>query len=767
MRVTLIGADFEENIGVGMIAAAAMEAGHEVDVVPFNTPDQAAEVARRALAGRPDVVGLSIQFQHRAHEFLGLSRRLRAAGFEGHVTSGGQFPTMAWREVLAGQHGVDSVVLHEGERTFVELLDALESSRRTAEIPGLAVLSDDGVPLRTEPRRLIEDLDELPFSVRYREHDRHFGVPFIPIMGGRGCWGNCVYCSITSFYRDAREHGGGKLLRQRSPKDVAAEMAVLWHRAKGPCLYCFHDDNFLSPRPSDTLERVRAIRAELDGFGVGKIGMIGKARPDTVTPELMRELRALGVIRLYIGVENASVEGGAHLSRGKQGQRIRAALSACKDAGIFACYNLLIFEPETTLGHVRENIAFIRDHRGHPVNFCRAEPYFGTPLHRGMERAGDLGGSYLGFNYRMRDDRAELLFRVCASAFRERNFAAYGVANRTMGLGYGMNVLEHFHDDRPEWVGKLRRRVDNVTEGITSESADFLERALDLVEDADPGDWDRVERSTVLLGLEIAAADGRWHHTLDRLYAEMNEVEAKRKEQSDPLAASRQQLSRLAKAVALTASLGLGLSTLEACGCSDPLPGDAGMDATVADPPPPDAGMDSMVADPPPSDAGMDSMVADPPPSDAGIDAPFVADPPPPDAGVDAPLVADPAPFDAGMSALEPELRQRLDVIDQWRDTTPRRARRTDDIPFYDPPDIQLALELDGERVLATIEGGPESMSTRWRADGEILGEGRSVAWIPAHPDDRLRVAVRSRGGVAVVSRGVSDCGWQAPPRSS
>ena len=89
---------------------------------------------------------------------------------------------------------------------------------------------------------------------------------------------------------------------------------------------------------------------------------------------------------------------------------------------------------------------FIRDHADHPVNFCRAEPYFGTALHLDMVKAQHLGGSYLGYNYRIEDDRTELVYRICAAAFRERNFAPAGVANRYMGLGYAANVLTRFYD---------------------------------------------------------------------------------------------------------------------------------------------------------------------------------------------------------------------------------------------------------------------------------------------------------------------------------
>ena len=42
---------------------------------------------------------------------------------------------------------------------------------------------------------------------------------------------------------------------------------------------------------------------------------------------------------------------------------------------------------------VRENVKFIRDHASHPINFCRAEPYFGTQLHTQLAKEQDLGGS--------------------------------------------------------------------------------------------------------------------------------------------------------------------------------------------------------------------------------------------------------------------------------------------------------------------------------------------------------------------------------------
>ncbi|NOY92758.1 MAG: B12-binding domain-containing radical SAM protein [Deltaproteobacteria bacterium] len=786
MRVTLVGADFEENLGLGMLSACARRAGHRDFVVPFDEPGSVNEVVRDVLATRPDVVGLAIQFQHRAAEFLDLARRLRRAGFEGHLSCGGQFPTLAAEDVLRHNDAVDSVVLHEGEQTLPALLDALDAGTPLSDVAGLALRDEDGAMLRTPPRPLLRDLDELPFPTRYRPHARHMGVPFIPIMGGRGCWGACAYCSITSFYRDARAHGGGPMLRHRSPEDVATEMALLWHAAGGQAVFCFHDDNFLLPKPEASLKRIRAIRAALDDLGVGKAAMIGKCRPDSLTPELAKELAALGVIRLYVGVENASQRGSDHLNRKNQTACVSQALRACREAGIFVCYNLLIFEPDARVDDIRENVAFMRDHAQHPVNFCRAEPYVGTPLCGDLESRKNLGGSYLGHGYRITDDQTELLFRVCSSAFRQRNFEASGVANRSMGLGYSLKLLEFFHESAPGPLASLQRRSLQLTRAIVLETASFLDTAMVLVEQC-AADEDALMRETALLGLRVAAADRVRHAELDAIHADFARLVTSTRE---PIRERPKPPPRLL-ALAQTALLGASLATwTEACSCepiqqiiehfnptpvvdpvvppADPLPIDP--PTLVNDPLPLDPPPQIEVTDPAPMELPTTEqdttrsttmrhrrrrpprpypIVNDPVPRDFMREQVPPNDPPPPDMPLPDPVPRDPPSMHKAAST-DKLLTTRL--IDQWRDTTQRRAMRSNDLAMHAPPVVSLNARREEGIVHVSLLGGPEQISLRWEGDGAIEGEGRGVRWTPETPTDQIRVAVRSKGGVAVVA---------------
>lgn len=91
-------------------------------------------------------------------------------------------------------------------------------------------------------------------------------------------------------------------------------------------------------------------------------------------------------------------------------------------------------------------------------------------------------------------------------------------------------------------------------------------------------------------------------------------------------------------------------------------------------------------------------------------------------------------------------------MIDQWFDTSPKATVRTVDLPLFDPPRLKLKARREGLAVQVSLEGATVPVSTRWEAEGEIIGSGLVVEWHPQGPTDRVRVAIRSRGGVAVLS---------------
>ena len=91
MNVALIGAELEENLALRYIASSLEACGHNVDIVPFNSEQDTESAVRQTLAFEPQIVGLSMIFTARGREFCRLAKRIREAGFRGHVIAGGPF----------------------------------------------------------------------------------------------------------------------------------------------------------------------------------------------------------------------------------------------------------------------------------------------------------------------------------------------------------------------------------------------------------------------------------------------------------------------------------------------------------------------------------------------------------------------------------------------------------------------------------------------------------------------------------------------------
>jgi len=78
MKVVLIGAELEENLGLRYIASSLEVCGHSVAIIPFNSEQDQESAVRQALAFEPQIIGLSMVFTSRAREFCRLARRVSA-----------------------------------------------------------------------------------------------------------------------------------------------------------------------------------------------------------------------------------------------------------------------------------------------------------------------------------------------------------------------------------------------------------------------------------------------------------------------------------------------------------------------------------------------------------------------------------------------------------------------------------------------------------------------------------------------------------------
>src|SRR5690554_4733078 len=231
-----------ECLSLEMLAAIAKRDGFHVKIIDFNLEQiSMAEFQKILVALNPFIIGitlteLSIDITHE------LLSSIREKLVDIHITVGGYYPSYNYAEILQRYCEIDSVVRGEGEITFSELLFHVSNSKDWKEIAGIAYRQKNEIKV-TAPRKLINDLDQLPFADReYYYTNKNKLIRDIPhIYSSRGCFGHCSFCSIHPFYGMSNEN---KKWRSRSPKKVIEEIDRL-NNNYGYNEFVFFDDNFI------------------------------------------------------------------------------------------------------------------------------------------------------------------------------------------------------------------------------------------------------------------------------------------------------------------------------------------------------------------------------------------------------------------------------------------------------------------------------------------------------------------------------------------
>ena len=400
MKVLLVGAELEENLALRYLAAALERAGHTAVFATFDRESDTAGVLEIARREGPAMIGMSMTFQFRAKQFGALAKALRDDGYRGHVTGGGHFPTFAWRECLEAFPAIDSIVRHEGEETLVEMCEALAARKTLGGIRGVAYRTDDGAIVANDPRPLIEDLDALPFPKRIGQPQLHLGIPTAFLVGTRGCFGHCTFCCIHAYLKSA----GGQMYRVAQRRRTSPTRWPSSGATRGARMFVFHDDDFFTRDHERDYARLVALRDALRARGVNDIAVVVKARPDDVDARVFDVLEDIGLLRVYLGIEAGSTQGLRMLGRGVDIAENRRALELLRARDVYACFNMLIFDPEST--RPRRSARASRSCASTPrcpMNFCRTEIYVGTPLMTKLEREGRLIGDVFGWDYDIRE----------------------------------------------------------------------------------------------------------------------------------------------------------------------------------------------------------------------------------------------------------------------------------------------------------------------------------------------------------------------------
>ncbi|MCC6021316.1 MAG: B12-binding domain-containing radical SAM protein [Thermoproteaceae archaeon] len=366
-------------LGLAWVAAVLEAAGHKVRIV--DSPTEGIDM--RSLMGEvkswhPDLVGLTATtpMAYKAYE---TARAIKEYDRDLPVIMGGPHATFMYEEAL--KSGVDVVVRGEGEYTMLELVSAIErsgpESASLRPVRGIAFRDGDRIVV-TPDRSPIRNLDELPPPARHLlPMDKYtlFGKPVrvIHVMASRGCPFGCIFCTTSYFW--------GRYVRYRSARRVAEEIEDAVSKYKTNIIM-FTDDELLLNKKfvTEFLGELKARRLDIS-FSCG-------SRVDSVSRELLFELRRHGCASVYFGVESGSQETLDRIGKGITLEQAARAFRWAKEAGLAVVGSFILGFPWETPSDMRQTVKFAIKLDPTYAQFTVATPYPGTPLYYRALREG-------------------------------------------------------------------------------------------------------------------------------------------------------------------------------------------------------------------------------------------------------------------------------------------------------------------------------------------------------------------------------------------
>jgi anaerobic magnesium-protoporphyrin IX monomethyl ester cyclase len=494
----------QQRLPARSLAAILRRAGLSARLVHFGAnadPDDVVALARRE---SPRLVVLSILFAYLVEENLALASRLRAGGVTAHVTMAGPLPTFAYAELLDACPALDSVLRGEAEASLVRLAASLRFKTDWRATPGLAYRSPsaaEGLQANPPPPPIAE-LDDLPFPARDDGISKRLGFGFATVESSQGCYHACAFCLPSAFYRVSVR----MCYRLRSISNLVEEIETLYRQ--GTRLFLFDDEQFLPPAPA-RVGRVQALGAALKRRGLD-IAFTIKCRPDDVDEALLGQLSAMGLIRVYLGVESGCQASLDRLGKGVTAEQNTRALAVLDRLGIVADFRSLLFHPWSTPQTIRADLEFmarVLPLVATPFVFSEVGGYPGTPLGEQLRAGGRAGvgaGPIGSLPYLIADPAIELLRRMGRVVFGGRD-AERGIPNQIAQAWFDNLLLRRFQPERyhAERTRRLRESVDR----LNRESLVIWQEMLSFVAAGDLYDAQQVNEQAAAWASRVNALD--------------------------------------------------------------------------------------------------------------------------------------------------------------------------------------------------------------------------------------------------------------------
>lgn len=374
MKVLFISPELKYNtdtppmpLGLMAIGTYLKKLGHEVRI--FNRSIHTDSLSELCRDFGPDIVGITIISTRMVEDAIKVSRFFKTEGIP--VVWGGIFPS-TMPGVILKENYVDFISIGEGEKTWAELLYAIEKGSDLSEIKGLAFKKDGKITINSEREFMKpEEIPTIDYSLvdigdYTNNYGEDIGTEMIWLYSAKGCPHQCSFCYNKAFNKCR--------YRRRPVESYMEEIKYLLENTRVNSI--FFANEIWCHSKKDLYERCEQMKKYNLNFTWGCFMNIG-----VLDYEDYKYMYDCGCRLIYFGVESGSQD---ILDKTKKPIRVEHAvpeIEACSKAGIYPFVSFIIGFPDETKEDLKKTADLLKEISFYGKLFCYFYiPYVGSEL---------------------------------------------------------------------------------------------------------------------------------------------------------------------------------------------------------------------------------------------------------------------------------------------------------------------------------------------------------------------------------------------------
>jgi radical SAM superfamily enzyme YgiQ (UPF0313 family) len=392
-----------ENLGVARLKAFVEKNNESVEITYLNINGNYKEQMKEVILDNT-LFGFSM-YNDTIDFFTQVINEIKYLRPDATIFVGSKFATLYYREILESIENVDLVILGDGEKTLLDLINCIKSNNDIKQL----VTSHKNIASKNNMENKIVaslDINELPWPDRSWMKNKR--VYFALICDAHGCMGKCSFCTWNNY---CTKWSG------RSAEDIYNEITEINDKYKVRFFY-FTSGSFEDPGNLGK-EKIRKLCLLLKKYNK-KFTFRYFFRADSFSRteedrELLKLMRSCGFKLVTVGVESGNDDDLEVYNKRATVQQNKATLELIEEMDIYAkSIGFIMFNPYTTHKKLTLNYRFLSEFRSGSIEkyITKLRVYRYTKLFERIKKEGLLTdeGSYYqveGCSYKFKEPDIE------------------------------------------------------------------------------------------------------------------------------------------------------------------------------------------------------------------------------------------------------------------------------------------------------------------------------------------------------------------------